>query len=246
MTFIQETGNAAAGSPGDRRIDLLRLDMHVHSAYSLDSMVSIDALVRAWRKNRVLSLVCDHDSIEGSRRAYTRIREIDPDIPLILAEEITTDDGEIIGVFLTEEIRPGMSAAETLDTIRDQGALAVVPHPFCTFRSTAIRRETLYEIIDRIDIVEGFNARNPSPAENDLAAAYAQELGKPISAGSDAHLPYELSRTYVEIPLFDDPKTLLTALDGASATIRRAHPVNRHLSKVVQRVKEAAGHPSRS
>ncbi len=219
---------------------LVRLDMHVHSAYSLDSMVSIEALVGAWQKNRVLSLVCDHDSIEGSRRVYARIRKIDPEIPLVLAEEITTAEGEIIGVFLTDEIRPGMSAAETLDTIRDQGALSIVPHPFCTLRSTAIRREALYEIIDRVDIVEGFNARNPSPAENDRAAAYARELGKPVSAGSDAHLPYELARTYVEVPLFDGPKDLLSALEGARVTTRRAHPVNRHLSKVVRMVRQAA------
>ena len=51
----------------------------------------------------------------------------DPDLPLVFAEEIATREGEIIGLFLTEEIPPGLPAAETLDLIHGQGGLTLDP-----------------------------------------------------------------------------------------------------------------------
>ena len=190
-------------------------DMHVHSDYSIDSVVSVGAIVRAWEKTGILPLVCDHNSIEGSREVYARIRKQDPDIPEILAEEILTRDGEIIGVFLTEEIPPGLSAEETLDAIDDQGALSIVPHPFCTYRSSTIDREVLEDIIDRIDIVEGYNARNRSPEADIEARAFAREHKKPISTGSDAHTCIELGGVFVAIAPFEEPDDLLANLKDA-------------------------------
>ncbi|WP_300998815.1 PHP domain-containing protein [Methanoculleus sp.] len=230
-----------AGTRENSSSEGVLLDMHVHSCHSADAMTDIATIVRVWRKKRILSLVCDHDSIEGSRRVYGEIRRSDPDIPLLLAEEITTAEGEIIGVFLTEEIPPGMSAAETLDRIRDQGAVSIVPHPFCTFRPSAIRREVLHECIGRIDIVEGYNARTPMPEENDQGRGYARKHNKPVSAGSDAHTPFELGRTYVEMPAFEGPKDLVRSLSAADIMFRKTHPAAHYVTRVVKRVKRAVG-----
>ncbi|MBN1432264.1 MAG: PHP domain-containing protein [Methanomicrobiaceae archaeon] len=184
-------------------------DMHVHSVYSNDSINEVRTIVRAWEKTGILPLVCDHDSIKGSQKVYEAIREIEPDIPEIWAEEILTADGEIIGAFLNEEISPGLGADETLDIIQEQGALSIVPHPFCTYRTTAIDRRVLERIGDRIDIIEGYNARTPDARENSMGRTFAKKNGKPISAGSDAHTPVELARNYIIIKEFGNPSELI-------------------------------------
>ena len=104
------------------------------------------------------------------------IRKTNPEIPLIISEEIMTAQGEIIGLFLTEEVHPYLSAAETVDRIHDQGGLVLVPHPFCSYRtSSAIRTDTLDEIIDHVDIIEGYNARTVRDEDNFRAREYAMQ-----------------------------------------------------------------------
>ena len=97
-----------------------------------------------------------------------------------------TRDGEIIGLFLQEKICPFLSAEEMLDEIREQGALSVVPHPFCSYR-LVLRSDAMESLIDRIDIIEGFNSRVLDDWDNSMARGYAARRGKSISAGSDAH-----------------------------------------------------------
>ena len=82
----------------------LRFDMHIHSCYSADSSIPVNTIVGSYNRTGILPLVCDHNSIAGSERVYDILCKNDPDLPYILAEEIMTSDGEIIGVFLNEEI----------------------------------------------------------------------------------------------------------------------------------------------
>jgi predicted metal-dependent phosphoesterase TrpH len=127
-----------------------------------------------------------------------------------------TSDGEIIGVFLQEEIPPYMNAEETLDAIHDQGALSIVPHPFCSYRTNILKKDVMDNMIDCLDIIEGYNSRVLDDWENAIALGYAERRGKPVSAGSDAHTSFELGRTYVSIEPFSDPKGLIKALPNAS------------------------------
>jgi len=214
--------------------DILKIDMHVHSQYSNDSIIPIETLVRTWRKHGIISLVCDHDTLEGSKRVMRAIRGLNPEIPEILAEEITTTGGEIIGVFLTEEIPAGLSSEETIDTIHDQGGLSIVPHPFCRYRSRALVRSILDELIPRINIIEGYNSRNVVDADNLVAVSYANEKGKPISAGSDAHTPLELSRVWLDIPVFETPVGLLSNLARASIHFKQSPPGVHLFTKMVK------------
>jgi predicted metal-dependent phosphoesterase TrpH len=231
-----------SGAPNATRTEeAVLLDMHVHSDYSVDSVVSVDAILRAWERTGILPLVCDHNSIEGSRKVYTQIRRQNPDIPLILAEEISTREGEIIGAFLTEKIPPGLSAAETLDRIRDQGGLSIVPHPFCTHRLCTIDRGVLQESIGRIDVVEGYNARNRSPEADVQARAFAREHKKPVSAGSDAHTPTELAGAYVAVAPFEGPEDLLANLKDAPACFLPADSSVPSVAKRIGRFRRTVG-----
>ena len=216
---------------------LLRIDMHVHSSYSRDSVIPAKTIFQCWRKTGIIPLVCDHDTLEGSNRVMRAIHAEDPDLPLLLAEEITTREGEIIGLFLSEEIPPGLPAAETLDLIHGQGGLSLVPHPFCSCRGKVLRPGARNALVDRIDLIEGHNARNHSDAEDRLAVVFACDLGIPFTAGSDAHTTMELGRVWMEVPPFDSPNGLLRGLAGAPFTFRRMNRGVHLITGVVKRVR---------
>jgi predicted metal-dependent phosphoesterase TrpH len=219
---------------GDRGNGILKFDMHIHTWYSSDSAIDPRTVVRLWKKRRILPLVCDHNSIAGAEVVYQGISALSPDIPRIIAEEITTSDGEIIGLFLNEEIPRSLSAGETIDRIWDQGALSLIPHPFCSYRSSAIRRDALLEIVGRVDIIEGYNARVLSDNENRMACEFAAEHEKYISVGSDAHTPVELGRCFLEMEPFGEPEELLASLKDTSVQFCRMHPSIHYLTKVVK------------
>jgi predicted metal-dependent phosphoesterase TrpH len=211
----------------------IMFDMHIHSCYSADSSVPVNTIVGSYNRTGILPLVCDHNSIAGSERVYDILCKNDPDLPYVLAEEIMTSDGEIIGVFLNEEIPKLLSAAETLDAIRDQGALALVPHPFCTYRTCCLRKDIMEMSLNHIDIIEGYNSRVLDDWENAMARGYAGWRKKPVSAGSDAHTSFELGRTYVRMEPFTDPKGLLKALPSAAVHYNHMHPMIHTLTRFV-------------
>ena len=208
-------------------------DMHVHSQYSHDSKTPIRSIVQSWEHYGVLPLVCDHNSITGSVRVFKEIRLMDPNVPEILAEEILTSEGEIIGAFLQEEIPPHLSPDETLDAIRDQGAVAIVPHPFCSFRSSVFCSSVLDRIVHRLDIIEGFNGMAVDERDNFTARRYAVLHGKPVSAGSDAHTPEQLGLTYVALQAFSSPAELIRALRSAEIHFRRAFPATHPMNRIL-------------
>lgn len=204
---------------------LWKFDMHVHSTYSGDSHNTPEAIAGSFEKSSVIPLVCDHNTIAGSAAAGSMIRQIAPEVPVILAEEIMTADGEIVGLFLDEEIPPYLPAAATIDRIHDQGGLALVPHPFCTWRrASALFLGTLDAVIASVDIIEGFNGRTLRDSENQAAREYAARNKKPVSVGSDAHLSADLGRYWLELEPFATPEELRKSL--ASSSVR--YPVLRH------------------
>jgi predicted metal-dependent phosphoesterase TrpH len=220
------------------RPGLLRIDMHVHSSYSGDAILPAKVLFRSWMRTGIVPLICDHDTIEGSVRVMRAIHAEDPDIPLILSEEITTRDGEVIGLFLTGEIPPGLSAAETLDLIHGQGGLALVPHPFSNRRTRVLRAGARNALVDRIDLVEGYNARNIRDDEDRFSVVFASEMGIPFTAGSDAHTSLELGRVWMEVPPFDGPPGLLRGLAEAPFTFRRMNRGIHLISRVVKGIRK--------
>jgi len=215
-----------------------RIDMHTHSSYSRDSVISTKELFQSWKRTGIIPLVCDHDTIEGSLHVMRAIHAEDPDIPLLLAEEVTSREGEVIGLFLTEEIPSGLPAAETLEIIHGQGGLSLLPHPFSEYRSRVLQARARNTLVDEIDLVEGHNARNLSDEEDRLAVVFATEMGIPFTAGSDAHTALELGRVWMEVPPFGSPKELLKGLAGAPFTFRRMNRGVHLVTGMVRRVRE--------
>lgn len=197
---------------GDEGNGLLKFDMHVHSVYSGDSLNDPAMIADSYRRTGVLPLVCDHNTTAGSGIVYNAIRRISPEIPLILAEEIMTRQGEVIGLFLSSVVPAYLDIRETLEIIHGQGGLALLPHPFCSFRGSTLWEDYRSEVIPAIDIVEGFNGRIIHPRENAAAREFAGRYGKPVSVGSDSHRPEDLGRYWLELEPFSTPEDLMKSL----------------------------------
>lgn len=132
--------------------------------------------------------VTDHNTIAGGIRA----KEFETnDFRIIVGSEVMTDRGEVIGLFLSEEVAPG-NFEDVVAAIRDQGGFVVLPHPFDQLRSTALHPQP--EDVGQIDGIEGFNARCIFQADNRAAAEFGRKHNLAIVAGSDAHFPGEIGR----------------------------------------------------
>jgi len=151
--------------------------------------------------------VADHNTIAGA----LKLREIAP-FKVIIAEEVLTPVGEIMGLFLSKSVPRGLSPRETISRIRSQGGLVGIPHPFGRSLPWNINPLTSTEILSQVDIIETFNSRTPFSNSNAKAWKLAKEHGKAASAGSDAHTLGEIGRAYVEMPEFDGPDDFINSL----------------------------------
>ena len=187
---------------------MLKADLHVHTKYSLDCNTPPEKLVeRCLEKGINCLAIADHGTTEGA----LKLREMAP-FTVIVAEEILTTYGEIMGLFLEKTVPSGLSVTETIDNIKAQGGLVCIPHPFDIFRHSALRNHIIEEIAEQIDIIEVFNSRSLPPQQSAKARAFARRHGITQSAGSDAHTLREIGNAYIEIPEFGGRDDFLQAL----------------------------------
>ena len=177
-----------------------KIDFHVHTCYSGDSFTSLEAVIEACRKRGLSKVaITDHNTIAGA----LALSEMAPDL-VIVGEEIKTDVGEIIAYFLKEEVPKGLPVREAIARVREQGGAVGVSHPLDRWRREAMGLTHLLSIIEQVDMLEAFNARATFSSDNRRVLDLARERGLLVTAGSDAHVPWEIGRAYVEMPAFND------------------------------------------
>ena len=115
---------------------LIRVDCHNHSYYSPDSILSPKTMLsRARRRGLDVIAVTDHNTVRGGLVAQELAAKRFPELRVIVGEEVRTADGEVLGLFLSQDIPRDLSAVETIERIHAQGGVAGAPHPFDTHRS---------------------------------------------------------------------------------------------------------------
>jgi len=200
------------------RPDWINADLHIHSEYSNDSTNSIEAILATAREIGLGALaIADHNQIEGALRARD-LAQGDPFV--IVAEEIKTAQGEVIGLFLKELIPRSLSFDETLSLIKEQGGLVYVPHPFDALRTTPSYR-LLVDNLHRIDVMEIYNAKVALSSFNLSAERFAAKYNIVAGAGSDAHVLQGIGTAMIRMPRFHDPQSFMAALWEADIIARR-------------------------
>ncbi|MCD1296172.1 metal-dependent phosphoesterase [Methanocella sp. CWC-04] len=172
-----------------------KFDLHMHSKYSRDGILDPETIVKIALKRGLDGLaVTDHDTIRGGLAA----KKVAPKgLEVICGCEVSTDRGDVIGLFLSEEIR-SRCHIDVIEEIRSQGGVAIVPHPFDSMRGSAFwLRE---DDSRKIDGVEVMNARCIFRRSNNAAVDYADRYSLAKVGGSDAHFGAEIGNAGTLIP----------------------------------------------
>jgi hypothetical protein len=221
---------------------LLKADLHTHTHYSRDCWTSPERYVRRCLKVGINCVaITDHNSMEGA----LAVQRIAP-FKVIVAEEIKTTEGELVGLFLKEAIPRGLTPEETIERVKAQGGLVSLPHPFDRIRREPLRGPARERVLGHLDVIEVFNSRTSLRRDSERARRLAEELGLPMSAGSDAHSPWEIGAAYVEMPDFDGPQEFLEALRQGRIVGRRSNPLVHVLSTLAKVRSRLGRRPSHS
>jgi predicted metal-dependent phosphoesterase TrpH len=205
------------GDPLGER-DWILCDLHMHTSWSHDCTVDpADLIMYAEGCGLGAIAVTDHNAFAGAVETAELAR--DHDLLVIPAEEVKTDgQGEVIGLFLQEEIPRGLSFSDTIAAIKEQGGLVYLPHPFDRMHAIP-EAATLQRHLADIDVFEVYNARLLFDAYNDEALRFARKYNLTMGAGSDAHVLQGVGTGAVRMRAFDGPEEFLLSL--RSATVLR-------------------------
>ena len=223
---LDEVYRGLAGRRREQRVpepladrDWIVADLHMHTSWSHDCQVPVEELLdHAEAEGLGAIAVTDHNVFGGAREAVDLARG--RDLVVIQGEEIKTDgQGEVIGLFLSEEIPRGLSFAATVDAIRAQGGIVYVPHPFDRLHAIP-DAATLRLHVQQIDVLEVYNARLLFEAYNDEALRFARKYDLTMGAGSDAHVLQGVGTGALRMRAFDGPEEFLASLRGAQVLRR--------------------------
>jgi predicted metal-dependent phosphoesterase TrpH/glycosyltransferase involved in cell wall biosynthesis len=197
---------------GDRPFILC--DLHMHTEHSHDCAVPVAELLDYAEAQGLGAIaITDHNVFGGAREAVGLARG--RKLVVIPGEEVKTDGhGEVIGLFLREEIPRGLSFADTVAAIKEQDGLVYLPHPFDRMHSIA-DPATLQRHLADIDVFEVYNARLLFEAYNDEALRFARKYNLTMGAGSDAHVLQGVGTGGVRMRAFEGPEEFLLSLRSA-------------------------------
>ncbi|CAN5731149.1 hypothetical protein BH20ACT14_BH20ACT14_14680 [soil metagenome] len=217
--------------------DWIVVDLHMHTDWSHDCSIPVtDLLDHAEEIGLGGIAITDHNVFGGAREAVELAG--DRDLVVIPGEEVKTDgQGEVIGLFLEEEIPRGLSFADTIEAIREQGGLVYLPHPFDRLHAIP-DPATIHRHLAEIDVFEVFNARLLRDSFNDEALRFARKYRLLQGAGSDAHVVQGVGTGAVTMRRFEGAEEFLLSLRTAEVLRRPKSLAYLQSLKWVAQVKE--------
>ncbi len=212
----------------------VKADLHVHSVYSSDSLITPRDLVY-YAKRRGLNAVAvtDHDQVEGA----LKIAEETKDFLIIPGIEISSKDGHIVGLNVRTIVPKRLSAEETVNRIHDAGGVAIACHPFAFFKGSLGK-----SVSAKFDAIETINARAfPFRRNSQKAEETARKLRLSRVAGTDAHYGPQIGFGYTLIEAELNVKAVADAiLAGHCEPFGQPVPVFVNLQQQVLRLRRMA------
>ena len=204
----------------------MKYDLHSHSKYSSDGFLNHEKIVKIAIKKGLNGIaITDHDTIKGGFEAKKYEND---DFKVIIGSEVSTSKGEIIGLYLHDEISSN-DFYDVLDEIKAQDGIIVVPHPFDTFRKSASLTSQDYKLVNSIEI---FNSRCVEDKFNQKAELFARKNDYGITGGSDAHFANEIGNAGVIIEDYDIKKAIIK--NNLKVYGKRSSPLNHILTGILK------------
>lgn len=201
----------------------MKADLHIHSNFSNDGKSTVEEIIE---KAVELGLGCiaitDHNSFEAYAVAKDNGRVI-----VIPGIEVSSKEGHILAYGVNKDVQRGMTIKETIDAIHEAGGYAFAAHPYRWWSGLGEKNT----IENDFDGIEAANARS-TPSGNRRSKKLATRLGKPISAGSDAHSPTHIGHGYVELP--DEITTWQEAVAAIMEKKAIVNSKNRHMKSTLK------------
>jgi len=179
-----------------------RADLHMHSTYS-DGIATIEQILEHVEHHSRLDVIAitDHDSIEGALRTRDLWAKRPYRFDFVVGEEITTNEGHLLALFIEKLIPPNLSIERSIDLVHEQGGLAIVAHPLHPLFRECCRREVLDRIYTHPDIwldgIEAWNAGFYGIYTNPMTMSVNRQVyGWPEIGNSDAHSLYAIGSGY--------------------------------------------------
>lgn len=195
---------------------MYKLDLHTHSTDSSDGGISEDQYIQAIDDELLDCIaITDHNSISLATKMHKNLGD-----KIIIGEEISSQQGDIVGLFLKDVIQPGMSLLETAQAIKAQGGIVYIPHPFETVRK-GIKKIDLDSIAELVDVVETYNGRAMSQNKGPQAAVWSKLQQKPPAASSDAHGAKGLGTAFTSVKEMPSVNNLVELLSFGHLNMHR-------------------------
>jgi predicted metal-dependent phosphoesterase TrpH len=182
----------------------VKIDLHVHTVYSPDSLITLEQLV-FWAKKRGLNAVAvtDHNRVEGALKMAK-----ETDFRIIPGTEVDSSDGHIVALNVHDVIPRDLSAEETVERIHEAGGIAVACHPFALFKGSLGKHAS-----GKFDAIETINA-SASPFKRSVRKAeeVAERFKLPRVAGTDAHYAPAIGYAYTLVDAEADAAAVAKAI----------------------------------
>jgi len=182
----------------------VKADLHVHSNYSSDSIITPKELVfYARRRGLTAVAVTDHNQVDGARKIAR-----ETDFLIIPGTEISSLGGHILGLNVNEVIPRDLSADETVDRIRRAGGVAIACHPYAMFKGSVGKY-----VNSKFNAVETRNASSfPFKSAAKKADLLAERFGLPKVGGTDAHIGEAIGCAYTVVEADPNVEAILKAI----------------------------------
>lgn len=193
----------------------LRLDLHNHTSYSSDGLLTPATLLETARRRGIGCIaVTDHNTVEGALEALS-LSDADLTLPRVIpGVEVKTLHGEVIALYVREDIPKRLPMLDCIALIKERGGVVYLPHPYDAVRRGAVDASVREEAAEQADIVEVLNGKSLTYRSVRNSYDLARRHSKPQGAGSDAHGKTEVGQAYVTIerqPTREDLVALVAA-----------------------------------
>ena len=185
---------------------MIRADLHIHTTYSPDASINPKTIVNQLYAHPYIKAVAitDHNTLEGYYKVQ-KLASAYEDILIIPGIEVTTTEGDIIILGITEPPPKPWTPENIINYTKQQNGITIAAHPYRTYGLGDLAKN--YDL-DAIEVLNGIS----TPQANKMAQNLAKTMSLSGVAGSDAHRVDEMWTAYTEVQASSNTEEILTAI----------------------------------